>query len=76
MHALNLLCYLLVEGYVAFEFGRSSSFQGGMLRFLLLLAGCGVAPYAANVLIEVQRRQGFLTRYRRSAAAQAEGRWA
>ena len=74
MHMLNLLCYFMVEGYVAFEFGHSSSsFHGGMRQFLLLLAGCGVAPLAANVLIEAQRRRSFLNRHRRNTAAQVDG---
>ena len=61
LHALNLLCFALVEAFVVFEFGLSASTTlGSMRHFLLLLGTCGVAPYAANVIIEAQRRQSFL----------------
>ncbi len=68
LHALNLLCYALVEAYVVFEFGLRASTLGSMRHVLLLLGTCSVAPYALNVIIEAQRRQSFLSR--RSGAEQ------
>ena len=73
-HALNLFAFLLVELFSWYELGRQPHLLQGLGNLALMIAFCGVVPFIANVVCELQSRRAFLQRCPRGDPA-VERQW-
>jgi hypothetical protein len=75
LQLLNLLAYFLVEGFLAYEFGRAAVLKNGIGHLFLITSLCGALPLALNSAIEMRSRRAFLAQHRHHPAARAEWLW-